>query len=156
MIDAGLLKNVQADTSADALLYLLTITHADLPETLRYVRDFQPLVSRDETFVAFPFDVTPPGSSDGGSSPASITMTAVGGEIPTALRSINTPAVMLVELVLASDPDEVVDALPPFTFTSAGGDTYSVTIDISDSAEDETEPLMQYNFDPSTAPALFR
>ena len=32
MIDAGLLKNVQADTSADALLYLLTITHADLTE----------------------------------------------------------------------------------------------------------------------------
>lgn len=156
MINEDLLRTAQADTGGDAPLYLLTITHDDLPETLRFVRDFQPCVSRGETFVAFPFDVTPPGSADGGSSPASISMSAVGGEIPAALRALATPATVLVEIVLASDTDTVVDALPPFTFTSAGGDMFNVGVDINDSVEDETEPLMQYNFDPSTAPALFR
>lgn len=156
MILEALLRTAEVDSGGDAPLYLLTITHDDLPETLRFVRDFVNHTSRGEEFVAFPFDVTPPGSADGGSSPASITMTAIGGEIPAALRSLMTPAVLLVELVLASDPDTVVDTLPPFEFTAAGGDTFTVSIDIADSAEDESEPLMQFKFDPSTAPALFR
>lgn len=156
MINEALLRTAQVDSGGDAPLYLLTITHDDLPEPLRFVRDFVNCTSRGETFVAFPFDVTPPGSADGGSSPASITMTAIGGEVPAALRSLATPGTVLVELVLASDPDTVVDTLPPFTFTAAGGDTFTVSIDIADSSEDESEPLMQYKFDPSTAPALFR
>jgi hypothetical protein len=155
-VNEDLLRNAQADSSGDALLYLLTITHADLEETLRYVRDFQPLISRGNSFTAFPFDVTPPGSGEGGARPASISISAVGQEIPAALRSINTPAVALIELVLASDPDTVVDSLPPFTFTAAGGDIFTVGIEIADSADDETEPLVQFSFDPSTAPALFR
>lgn len=50
----------------------------------------------------------------------------------------------------------VVDSLPPFTFAGAGGNTFNVTIDIADSAVDESEPLVQFKFDPATAPALFR
>lgn len=156
MINEALLRTAQADSGGDAPLYLLTITHDDLPETLRFVRDFVPCVSRTHTFTPFPFDVTPPGSADGGSSPASISMSAVGGEIPAALRSLSTAATVLVEIVLASDPDTVVDSLPPFEFTAAGGDMFNVGVDINDSVEDETEPLMQYNFDPSTSPALYR
>lgn len=155
-MNEDLLINAQADSSGDALLYLLTITHADLETPLRFVRDFQNLVSRTHTFTAFPFDVTPPGSGEGGARPASISISAIGQEIPAALRSLASPAIALIELVLASDPDTVVDSLPPFTFTAAGGDIYTVGIEIADSADDATEPLVQFNFDPSTAPALFR
>lgn len=156
MISNALLRTAQADSGGDAPLYLLTLTHEDLEAPLRFVRDFVNCTSRGNTYTAFPFDVTPPGSADGGTSPASISMTAVGGEIPATLRSLTSPGTMLVELVLASDPDTVVETLPPFTFTAAGGDTFNVSIDIADSAEDESEPLMQYVFNPSTAPALFR
>jgi hypothetical protein len=151
----ALLRNATADTTGDALLFLLTITHDDLPAPVRLVRNHEDIVSRTHTHTAFPFDVTPPGSGEGGTRPARISLDAVDRTIAATLRSLATPPSLLVEVVLASSPDTVRESLPVFELRSAGGDLYTIELEINDSAEDETEPAVQWDFTPSTAPALF-
>jgi hypothetical protein len=155
MTSEALIRNATADTTGDALLFLLTITHGDLPGPLRFVRNHVDIVSRSNTYTAFPFDVTPPGSGEGGTRPARISIDAIDRTIAATIRSLATPPSLLVEVVLASSPDVVRESLPVFELRSAGGDLFTIEMEINDSAEDETEAAVQWTFTPSTAPALF-
>lgn len=154
MSSQGFVSNAVALTATDPILVLLTIEHADLAEPIRLVRNNANIVSRGETFTAFPFDLTLPGSSDGGSSPARIVIDNVDQTIWQTIRAIATPPTLLIEVVLASAPNVVEESLPIFKLTSASADRFSVEATLADSAEDESEPLVQWELTPSVAPAL--
>ncbi len=149
------IANALADSSDDPTLALLTITHAELPEPIRLVANNVNIVSRGNTFTAFPFVLTLPGASDGGTTPARLQIDNIDQRIVQAIRAITTPPVMLIELVNGSALDVVEFALPPFKVYSASANRMTIDVDISDSTEDQAEALMQYDCTPSLLPALF-
>lgn len=146
--------NAVADNATDPMLLLLTIDHVDLPSPIRLVRNKADIVSRGNTFTAFPFDFVAPGATDGGSRPARITIDNVNQVIVQTVRALTSPPTLLVEVVLASALNTVEDSLPVFKLFAASGDRYALEAEINDSAEDEAEPLMQWTCTPSQFPAL--
>lgn len=146
---------LQADTSDDPLLILLTIDHADLAEPLRFVRNNVDIVSRTFTFTAFPFDFAAPGDTEEGPANARIVIDNIDRRIVETIRALTMPPSVLVEIVLGSDPDTVEETFPPFEIRSASGDRLQISADLTD-IDDDGEAGIRWNFVPSLAPALFR
>lgn len=144
-----------ADSAGDPFLYLLTISHADLPAPIRLVRNKVDVVSRGNTYTAFPFDIVLPGDGDGGQRPARITIDNVDQRIVQTVRAISTPPTLLIEEVKGSALDTVEASLPPMKLYAATYDRLALEAELIDSADDEAEPLVQWEFTPSLAPALF-
>lgn len=155
MPTTGYVNTALADSAPDPFLYLLTIDHADLPAPIRLVRNRVDVVSRGNTFTAFPFDLVLPGDGDGGQRPARITIDNVDQQIVRTVRAISTPPTLLIEEVKGSDLDTVEQALPVMKLYAATYDRLALEAEIIDSADDEAEALMQWEFTPSLAPALF-
>lgn len=152
---AAFAHEVQADTSDDPLLILLTITHDDLAEPLRFVRNHVDIVSRGATFTAFPFEFAAPGEAEQGPANARIVIDNIDRRIVETIRALTTPPSVLVEIVLGSDPDEVEEDFPPFEIRTASGDRFQIAADLTD-IDDDGEAAIRWGFNPSTAPALFR
>lgn len=155
MVTTSYVNTAISDSAGDPFLYLLTISHADLPASIRLVRNKVDIVSRGNTFTAFPFDITLPGDGDGGQRPAKIVIDNVDQRIVQTVRAISTPPTLLIEEVKGSALDTVEQSLPPMKLYAASYDRLSLEADLIDSADDEAEALMQWEFTPSQAPALF-
>ncbi len=88
------------------LLWLLTITHEASGETHRLVSDIEDIVSRGETFQAFPFEFVLP-SDDGEQLPEiPVVIKHVSEELIALLRKNADGVVILAEIILASAPDQ--------------------------------------------------
>jgi len=89
----------------EAFLWLLTITTSK--ETLRIVNNMEDVVSRGNTYTAYPFNISLP--VEDGSKELSLTLTIdnVDQLLVEALRGFLEPPVMKLELVLSSDFDTV-------------------------------------------------
>lgn len=167
MPSRAFLESAVAQEADEIYLVLLTITHPDLaalgldyPElgisegALRFVNNNTDITSRGDVFKAYGFGFTPPGQGEGERMLASLTVDNVDRRIALTLRALQGQPAVLVELVLASDPDTVEQTLPEFSFTGAEGDALEVTGQLSVDI-DEDEPVTSYGFTPRTAPALF-
>lgn len=155
MPSATFTHELQADSSSDPLLILLTITHADLGAPLRFVANTVDIVSRSNTFTAYGFGFAAPGDGDGGSTAARIIIDNIDRRIVDTIRALTTPPSVLVEIVLGSNPDAVEETFPPFEVRVATGDRLQISADLTD-VDDDGEAAMQWSFTPSLAPALFR
>lgn len=89
----------------ECFLWLLTITTSK--ETLRVVNNMEDVVSRGNTYTAYPFNISLP--VEDGSKELSLTLTIdnVDQLLVEALRGFLEPPVMKLELVLSSDFDTV-------------------------------------------------
>lgn len=95
-------------TSADeGLMACLEITHPDLVEPIRVVRDTQDLVARGVTFIACPFDLTLPDDIEGQIPQATIQVDNVGRELTQWLEFSRggQGARCRIILLYRSDPD---------------------------------------------------
>lgn len=147
-------RQATADEQDDPFLYLLTIAHDDLPDgPMRFVRDYNALVSRSLSFDAYPFDVKLPGAGDNGVTAASIVIDNIDQRIVQTLRVLTTSPTLLIEQVVASTPDAVEMSLPLFKLTQVSADRFAVQADLT-RAQDDTQPLCRDTFTPATAPAL--
>lgn len=155
MPGATLTHELQLDTSTNPLLVLLTITHADIVTPMRFVRNTVDIVSRSNTFTAFPFDFAPPGEGEDGVTAARIVIDNIDRRIVETLRALATPPTVLVEIVLGSTPDTVREDFPPFEIRVASGDRNQISADLTD-IDDDGEAAVRWLFTPAVAPALFR
>ena len=146
--------NAVADDSDDPTLPLLTILHADLPEPIRLVANTVDIVSRGWLFTAFPFELTLPGASDGGDTPARLVIDNIDQRIVQLIRALSTPPSIIIEVIQASEPNVVEMSLPPMKIFAASADRNAVEIDLNGSGEDQAEALMQWECTPSLLPAL--
>lgn len=146
----------QADEADDPFLPLLTIDHPDLPEEvrpMRFVANYQAIVSRGQTFLPFPFGFARPGQGEQAGA-ARIVIDNVDQRIVATIRSLSTPPTLLIEIIVASQPDEVEETLPPFLLRAASGDRMALEAELVGD-NDDGEPLNPWSFTPSFAPALF-
>jgi len=102
------LEAAQAQETGEVYLALVTLTHADPTfETKRYVRNTTDVVSRGQTFTAVAFDISLPDEDDEGSREVQLVLDNVDRRDVEAVRRLTSPLQVLLEVVLASQPDVV-------------------------------------------------
>jgi hypothetical protein len=119
------LASLQAQQTGEVWLVLLTITNPGAA-TIRVVNNTEDVVSRGATFQAFPFEIELPGEDPDSPSSARLRIDNVDKRIVEAVRSIVSPPLITIEVVLASQPDTVEIAYSNLTMRSVEYDAESV------------------------------
>lgn len=101
-----LILQLMSQESDDPFLTLLTLTH-DSFDTVRLVNNSKDIVSRGDTFVAFPFTIRLPVDDGETAREFSIELDNVSLELVEEIRSVTTKIDVKIELILASMPDDV-------------------------------------------------
>lgn len=122
--------------SDDPLLWLLTVRLPIITANrtvLRAVSNLEDVVSRGETFSAFPFQVTLPPDDGQRIQNLIITFPNVGRELMQVVREYRPtqPPEVLLELVLGNNPNVVEKTIDLLTVQSASYDALAVTFTLS-------------------------
>ena len=140
--------------TSKAMFHLLTIEHADMAETVRLVDNLTDVVSRSNTYTAFPFIAALPPDSDGEVPQVDIVCDAVDRSLIIVARSISTPATVTIEVVVSDSPDTVEAG--PYIFDLVGIQYDAKEIRFSLAYEPlATEPYPSRTFSPTLFPLLF-
>lgn len=142
-----------AQHNDDPFLVLLTLTHATLAETIYVVNNRQKLVSRGNTYIAYPFTIDLPTDNDEAPQ-ARITIANVSRAIGYALEKLITPPLALIEIVLASSPDHVERSWDQFELTGVTWDAMRMTGTLRH-REVWSEYYPRYRVTPKDFPGLF-
>lgn len=102
-----------AAQTSDLWLDLLTIEHSSIGTPIRLVANNQPVTSRSETYLPFPFELALPST---GQESVDFVIDNVTRELVDEIRSIDTPLAIKLERVRVADPDFV--EIGPFDFQS--------------------------------------
>lgn len=136
-------------------LWLLTITHEATGETHRLVSNIDDIVSRGETYMAFPFEFVLP-SDDGETLPEiPIVIHYVSDELVALLRKHADGVVVLAEIILASAPDQPEYTIEDLVIKTVTYDAGQVTLTA------KVEDLMSQRFPaddylPRSFPGMFK
>ena len=144
-----------AQQTGEVPLCLLTLSHASMSEPIRVVNDGRDLISRGTTYQSFPFEIDWPSEADGAPGPVKLRIANADRRIVQAIRELSGEALIAkLELVLASEPDDVFAGPVTFKMRSAPYNAEWVEADLTfDDPLDEPCPADE--FSPSNAPALF-
>jgi hypothetical protein len=150
--------------SGEVPIFLLTITHPDLDAPVYLTTDpterlgTDPLrygtISRGNTYLYAGVDVTLPDEQDKSPPASKLTIANVTRDLVPLARSINTPAQVMIEAVLASAPDIVESSWPGFDMSNLTYDATSLQFDLTVDAL-VTEPYPGGSFSPANFPGLF-
>jgi len=147
-------QGVFAQETEQVFLPLVTITHPDLAEPIRVVRNTEDIVSRGQEFVALGFDLTLPDDSEDSVPAMKLEIDNVDRRIVEAIRTITSPAQVTTEVVLASQPDTVEAAFEGYTLRDTEYDALRVTGTLA--LEDVlNEPFPSGTFTPNLFPGMF-
>lgn len=149
------LRRSAFDAETDEVwLVLLTIDHADLSAPIRVVNNEESITSNGVEYIAFPFDIRLPDSTQDSPPQAQITIDNVSLEITQALRTISSPADVHMQVIRASDPDTVELTFPDFKLRDASWNVLTVSgaLLLEDFVQ---EPYPAEAFTPAQFPGLF-
>jgi hypothetical protein len=138
----------------EIFLALLTIDHADLSSTIRVVNNNVDITSNSNTFTAFPFRLQLPDQKPDAAPRASLIIDNVSREIAQAIRSISTPATVLIQIIRAGDPDTIEKTFATFNLRNVRWNASSVSGDLV-LEEMEKEPFPAGEFSPAEFPSMF-
>lgn len=136
-------------------VYLLTITHADLVNPLRFTNNSSDVISNGEIYQAWPFDISLPDQGDEKVPRAQIVFDAVDNNIITVLREIESPPLLTISIIEIDTPDVIEKT---FTNMIVTGQAYlsdytvSLTIGMLDIGAERAQNL---RFDKVKFPGLF-
>lgn len=153
-VNNNMLNALAAQETSEAILALLTISHANLSPSIRVTADAVQTVSNGETFYQYPFQITLPDDPENGVSSGKLTIDNVSRDIVSAIRSISTSPLSTIQLVLGSDPDTVYVEFSDFKLSNINYDALTVTADL---VLDHFihEPYPGTRFLPSNFPGMF-
>lgn len=163
-LSPGFLAGMYDQESDEVVICLLTVTHADLgapiylssDATFRISSDplFYGTISRGREYLYLPFDFTLPEDKSDSPPRIQLSMDNTDRSLVTLLRSISTPASIMVELILASDPDTVEITMPALELSDVTIDQGRVSATlVADSLVNEPHPARL--FTPGAFPGLF-
>ena len=137
-----------------AFLVLLTINHSSLADPLRFVAWDEDIVSRGETYISFPFEITFPQDSVDTPPRAQLKIDNVDRQIVKTIRTLKTRATVTVEVVTTEDNDVVEASYSGFELKDVHYDAFVV----SGNLEPETflrEPFPTRRFTPGAFRGVF-
>lgn len=121
------IESSQAQATDETWLTLLEIVHPKLTPSIRVANNTEDVVSRGETFVAFPFEVVLQ-TDDGEHLPQiSLTIGNVDRTLVEAIRSIEDPPSVNLSVILASRPDNPEIEIQKMTLREVTYDAFSIT-----------------------------
>ena len=145
---------VNAQETDEVFLLLLTLDHEDLAEPIRVVNNTEDVVSRSDTYIAYPFEIALPDEDPESVARVTLRIDNVDREIVKSLRAISSPLSVGLEVVMAASPDTVEAGPFNMTLVSAEYDALTVTGDLA--FEDVlNEPFPGASYVPSEYPGLF-
>jgi len=148
------LKAVNAQETDEVFLVLLTIAHDSLIQPIRVTSDSVETLSRGDSFVAYPFDLSLPEDSEALTAMAHLSIDNVDRTIIAAMRGLQDSPALTVEIVRAAEPDTVEAVFPDFRLSEIQYDAATVTGILT--IEDFTaEPYPAAVFAPAGFPGLF-
>lgn len=151
-ISTDLTREARAPAS-DLPLVLIEIHHADLASPILVVNNTVNVVSNGDTYTAFPFEISLPDSLEDAPPRARLRIDNVGREIGQAIRSISSPASVVISVIRQDDPDTVEMTWPAMSLRNVRYDVRAVEGDLS--FEDLTrEPYPAHIFSPAEFPGL--
>ena len=143
-----------ASETGEVFIALITIAHPNLTQPIRVSSDGVNTVSRGNTFLAFPFEYTPPTLAPNARPKAQLRIDNVEQQIMIEVRSIDSAPTVLFEVVLASSHDTVEVSFPDFELRKVEWDALVVDGELTfESYLDEPFPAVV--FSPATFPGLF-
>jgi hypothetical protein len=122
---------VFSQETSEVFIVLITIDHDDLAAPIRVCSNSVDIVSRGNTYIAYPFEITLPDDSDEKISAGSITIDNVSGEIAKGVRLLQTPPTVSIEVVLASSPDTVEASFTNFELINVQYDANTIRGNLS-------------------------
>jgi len=138
----------------EAFLVLITIDHTDLTTPIRLSSDTVDTTSNGLVYVAYPFTLSLPSDPETGVTRGRFTIDNVAQDYIAAIRSINTPPTVGIQIILASDPDTVEVEFSDFQMVNIDYDKDIISADLSIDYF-MTEPYPGDVFLPSKFPGLF-
>lgn len=144
----------------EVLLCLVTISHPDLPQTIRFVNNTVDIVSRGETYIAYPFQVELPDEDPEHPPAVEISIDAIRPEDPdldpvAIVRSLTTAPTFTFEVVLASTPNQVEITAGEIDLLSVDYDAMTLTGRL-EYANTLSRPFASHSLSPSYFPGLFQ
>lgn len=154
-------QEVFSQETGDVFVTLLTLSHPDLTDPIRVCSDpavelisgLRGTTSRGDDFIFMPFELIPPGQSGDSSPMGRIRIDNVSREIIRIVRTISSPADVLIEVVMASDPDTVEATISGFQLRNIKGDALTVEGEFS-TVRFDLEPFPSGSFTPSQFPGM--
>jgi len=141
-----------AAQSDEVWLQLLTVEHSAIVTPIRIVANTEDVVSRGDTYTAFPFEISIPATS---AESVELVVDNVSRELIEEVRSIDTPLTLTLEVVLASHPDTVEAG--PFAFQSRAVEYDVQRMRFTLAYEPLlSEPFPAYVYTPIEYPGLFQ
>ena len=106
-VSSILLEAIYKEGTERVFIVLIEIDHSNLVEPIRFTSDGQDTVSNGNTFMAYPFTITLPTDEDGAQPTASFRIANVDRRIIAAVRSLTSPPIFRIWIVLDDDPDRI-------------------------------------------------
>lgn len=153
-VSLSLRAAVNAPETDEVFLVLLTVDHAGLAQPIRVTSDAVDTMSRGETFVAFPFELTLPEDGEDRPPRARLRIDNVDRQIVKAVRSIASAPTVLMEIVRAAEPDTVEAVFPDFRLRDVIYDALTVEGELTLESF-LAEPYPAATFSPADFPGLF-
>jgi hypothetical protein len=145
---------LNASGTGEVFLILLTLSHPTLVEPLRVTSDAVATISREQVFSPFPFELTLPDDAEGASRDARLSIDNIDRRVVLAIRSLQSAAYILIEIVRAAAPDVIEAKFEDFRLTDVSYDSQVVAGNLS--LEDFiSEPFPAAIFSPGLFPGLF-
>lgn len=149
-----LLAEMYGQNSSDPFLFLITLSHSSF-STIYLANNTQNIISRGNTYVAFPMKITPPVDDGQSSNTLRLQMDNVSLELIDELRSVTDRIDVKVEMVLASAPDNVEIEYGELKMANASYDAQNIkaTLVLDDFLN---TGLTSEKYDPANFPGIFQ
>lgn len=121
------LRAGNAAQTGEVYLVLLTISHPNLAQSIRVVNNNENVTSRGQEFIAFPFEIELPGEDSDQPPMARLRIDNVDRMIVSSIRDIATPPNVTIEVVLASQPNQIEISFEALIMRNVSYDAASVT-----------------------------
>lgn len=119
-------QQAYALTSGDAWLVLCTISHPPTGTILRVVNNTVDIVSRGQTFTAYPFKITLPHETGEGIGAATLEIDNVDRTLVDMLRAAVIAPTVKIEVILSTYPDQVEIAIPSLALRQVSWDATAI------------------------------
>ena len=152
--------------AGDSLIMLLTLDGPGIGAPIRLADGYTQrlsetadevvygVVSRSQSFMFLPMQITLPGEEDSAAPRFKITLHDVTRQLMPVIRSIPSAPTATLELVMMSTPDVVEASFPGFKLGSVNYNADSITADLSVESW-AVEPFPAHTFSPAYFPGLF-
>lgn len=120
-------KAALALSSEDAWLFLVRITHKDLPAPLFWVNNTEPITCMGETYVPYPITVTLHNDEAGVMPEFPLVIDNVHRDLMEIIRTSTESPKFTLKLVLSSKPDDIELQIFGLTLLDVSYDAYVLT-----------------------------